>query len=462
MTRGLWKHSLTWISFSHAEIQSDKNYQIKLKPHMIEFKDYYILTSLPEENSVGVKWKLLIPVFSYKLMVNQLNGMSVRYCPQKDMFSFSYVPNDLVVNHVEDLTNFMQVVLGSKNMLVSDLNLQRICHQFESHFMKDNVLIPTFTIKTDGSSFIFHTKKKGIGDEEVPKISSENYAQFKMLTPTLLCKPKLKINGVAYQVAPPSAKLLSTVCEYANKVYTDVQGILNIKEKYETGQKITDEELDPLIKSLESKVMKTLADKQEITRLKDRRRTRQIRKNMSKEQAEAIRKRARERKREMYNNLDEESKEALRKQVREQKKIRYRNMNEEEKEVLRKKVREQKKAKYHQMNADGKDEKRKYENQKSMSNYTQNCEHEDDLWMDVSEEEAEIEYGETDHLGTTCRGCEREMERLVKHLKSKKGEACMAKYTKEEIKKHWQFVQKKKKDKYNRLKKQQKTELWHS
>ena len=339
----------------------------------------------------------LVVLVSYKLMVNQPNNISVKYCPQKDIFSFTYVPNDLLVTHVDDLTKFMQVVLGSRNMLVSDLNLQKISHQFESHFMKDNILVPTFTIKTEGSSFIFHTKKKGIGDEEVPKISSENYAQFKMLTPTLLCKPKLKINGVAYQVAPPSAKLLSTVCEYATKVYKDVHGILDIKEKYEKGQKITDEELDPLIKSLESKVMKTLADKQEITRLKDRRRTRQIRKNMSKEQAEAIRKKARERKREMYNNLDEESKETLRKQVREQKKIRYHNMNEEEKEALRKKVREQKKAKYHQM-------KKSDIEQKSINNQTQNCEHEDDLWMHVSEEE--VDFEESDHLGTTCRGCE--------------------------------------------------------
>jgi hypothetical protein len=44
--------------------------------------------------------------------------------------------------------------------------------------------------------------------------------------------------------------------------------------------------------------------------------------------------------------------------------------------------------------------------------------------------------GQTNVLDKQCRGCGKIMERLPRHLKSKKGELCMTKYKEEEIKMH--------------------------
>jgi hypothetical protein len=43
-------------------------------------------------------------------------------------------------------------------------------------------------------------------------------------------------------------------------------------------------------------------------------------------------------------------------------------------------------------------------------------------------------------LEKNCRGCGKIMERLLRHLKSKKGEPCMSKYTQEEIRMHTQTL----------------------
>ena len=446
-----WKLSLTSLSFMNAASQTEKHYQIKMKPSANEFKDYYILTSDTEHNDMNTKWRLFIPVTSQLLPAHQLQDIAVTYFPQGDLFNFKYKYNELVVKNIEDLPSFMQGILGRKNLLVSDQYLQRISRQFEAHFKNGNQLIPTFTTKADGSLFIFQASKLKIGDEKVPKISEANYANLMMLTPPLLCKPKLTINGVPYQQTSPSVKLLSTVCEQANTASGVDHDISDIKDKYERGQTISDEELDPLIKALESKVMKTFFEKQELTRLKDRRRTRKSRQKMSEEQVEANRKQARERKRALYHLMDDEEKEALRKQVREQKKARYHQMSDEEKEVMRKKVREQKKARYHQMSEGEKEAIRKRVNEQKKERYHEmNHEQKEELWEQVAEEEnVEKEIERPWPLGNTCRGCGKVMERLLKHLKSKKGEECMTKYTEEEIDNHYYFVQIKKRSKYN-------------
>ena len=331
-----WKFNLKSISFIDAVTQIEKRYQIKMKPNANEFKDYYILTSDPEHNDVNAEWKLLIPVKSFP--THNVENIAVNYDPESDRFDFTYSSNNLIVKHVEDLTSFMQGILGGKNLLLFEQNLRGISDQFEKHFQNGNQLIPSFTVRADESVFIFETMIEQIGDEEVPEISEETYAHLTMLTSALLCKPKLTINGVPYQLTSPSVRLMSTVCDDANKAYEVDHDISDIKEKYETGQYITDEELDPLIKVLQSKIMKTCFEKEEIRRLKARRRSRKKKvqyHQMSAEQKEALRKRDREMKKARYNHMCDEQKEALRKRKRdrEQKKARSNNMIEEKKQT---------------------------------------------------------------------------------------------------------------------------------
>eukprot|EP00090_Calanus_glacialis_P037940 TRINITY_DN6593_c0_g1_i1.p1 TRINITY_DN6593_c0_g1~~TRINITY_DN6593_c0_g1_i1.p1 ORF type:complete len:480 (-),score=136.35 TRINITY_DN6593_c0_g1_i1:103-1542(-) len=355
------KFKLRKISFLNAATQIEKYYQIKLKSTQNEFKDYLILTSVPESNNTNIEWKLFIPVTSNPLQPHGLSNISVDYDPESDRFDFSYSSNNLIVKHIEDLKMFMQGIMAGKNLLLTQQNLQSCLLTFSNQsFPNGNNLIPTFTIREEESTFIFQTEMENVGNEEVPKISEENYPHLLMLTSAFFCKPKLTINGVPYQ--------LSTASGYVREHDHDIS---DIKAKYEAGQYITDEELDPLIKVLSSKIMKTPLEKQEIKRLKTRRRNRKCRHKMSEEQREERKKQVREQKREQYHKMSDEEKEAKKKHAREQKKARYHQMSEEEKEVLRKRVREQKKEQYHQMSAEQKESLRKRNREQKKARYMQ-------------------------------------------------------------------------------------------
>ena len=373
------KTRLKSISFSKAVAQAEKRYQIKLKFNQNDFKDYYILTSGIDENNTGTCWKLLIPATSSPLIAQKLIEVDVDYDSRGDRFNFSYNSTNMIVKHVQDLSTFMQGVNGGKNLLLTQNNFQSIMLTFSSdqelktnanHVnLNDHLLVPTFTVSRDQNVFIFPVRMEDIGEQDVD-LDAEATAvggssQLLVLTTALFRKPSLSINGVPYQISPyqqgkeARPNISTNSVNIMNGGNRGILQISDIKAKYESGQHITDEELDPLIKVLESKIMKTAAEKKEIKRLKTRRRNRKCRQKMTEEQREALKKQVRDQKRENYHKMSEEEKEVRRKHARVQKRMRYHQMTEEQKEVLRKRVREQKREQYQQMSDQQKEAVRK-------------------------------------------------------------------------------------------------------
>eukprot|EP00092_Neocalanus_flemingeri_P068381 GFUD01083569.1.p1 GENE.GFUD01083569.1~~GFUD01083569.1.p1 ORF type:complete len:384 (+),score=102.00 GFUD01083569.1:95-1246(+) len=215
MTAPIPQHQLKFelknISFIHASYQFTKQYQIKVKPNMNQFKDNYILTSGPGLNNTSTEWKLFIPVTCDPIPAHHLENIAVEYDQESGCFDFTYFSSNMIVRNVEDLTSFMQGILGGKILLVTKQNLQQISKQFEAHFKTANPLIPTFTHKAEkAGSFVFKADLPELGYEGVPKELVKEDVSDNIKTASLVletCIPaQLTMDGVTYQFSSAREK----------------------------------------------------------------------------------------------------------------------------------------------------------------------------------------------------------------------------------------------------------------
>ena len=172
------------LSFIHASKQYDKLYQVNFQPNALQSKEYYILTSGPEQNNTKTEWKLFLPANSEPMSAEFLVNMDVKYDKESGYLAFKLFKfYSLKIRYIEHLPSFILGISMGQAMMVQGKNINKIVYEFEAQ--NGNKLIPTFHYKKEVPHLMFQTElgTRLLGYEGVPinPIKEERLGIIKMI-----------------------------------------------------------------------------------------------------------------------------------------------------------------------------------------------------------------------------------------------------------------------------------------